>query len=98
MNKSELIELAAAEADISKVAAGRALDAILAAVVNAVAKGDTVTLVGFGTFKSSKRAARTGRNPQTGAELKIAATIVPRFTAGTGFKSAVAGKKAAKKK
>ena len=98
MNKSELIEVAAAKADISKAAAGRALDAILATVVKAVGTGDTVTLVGFGTFKSSKRAARTGRNPQTGAELKIAATTVPRFTAGAGFKAAVAGKKAAKKK
>jgi len=98
MNKSELIEVAASEADISKAAAGRALDAILEAVVKVVAKGDSVTLVGFGTFKSSKRAARTGRNPQTGKEIKIAATTVPRFTAGAGFKSAVAGKKAAKKK
>lgn len=98
MNKSELIDVAASEADISKAAAGRALDAILAAVVKAVAKGDSVTLVGFGTFKSSKRAARTGRNPQTGKEIKIAATTVPRFTAGAGFKSAVAGKKAAAKK
>ena len=94
MNKSELIEVAATEADISKAAAGRALDAILDAVVKAVAKGDSVTLVGFGTFKSSKRAARTGRNPQTGAEIKIAASTVPRFTAGAGFKTAVAGKKA----
>ena len=65
--------------------------------VKAVAKGDTVTLVGFGTFKSSKRAARTGRNPQTGKEIKIAATTVPRFTAGATFKAAVAGKKAKKK-
>ena len=72
--------------------------AAIEAVVKAVAKGDTVTLVGFGTFKSSKRAARTGRNPQTGAEIKIAASTVPRFTAGAGFKTAVAGKKAAKKK
>ncbi len=98
MNKTELIEAAATEADISKAAAGRALDAILDAVVKAVAKGDSVTLIGFGAFKSSKRAARTGRNPQTGKELKIAATTVPRFTAGAGFKAAVAGKKAAKKK
>lgn len=98
MNKSELIEVAATEADISKAAAGRALDAIMAAVVKAVAKGDTVTLIGFGTFKSSKRAARIGRNPQTGKEIKIAATTVPRFTAGAGFKSAVSGKKTAKKK
>jgi DNA-binding protein HU-beta len=98
MKKSELIDATAAEADISKAAAGRALDAIMSAVVKAVAKGDTVTLVGFGTFKSSKRAARTGRNPQTGKELKIPATTVPRFTAGAGFKATVAGKKAAKKK
>jgi DNA-binding protein HU-beta len=98
MNKSELIDVAAAEADISKAAAGRALDAILDAVVKAVSKGDSVTLVGFGTFKSAKRAARTGRNPQTGKEIKIAATTVPRFTAGAGFKASVAGKKAAKKK
>jgi len=98
MNKSELIEAAAKEADVTKAAAGKTLDAILAAVVKAVSKGDTVTLIGFGTFKSSKRAARTGRNPQTGAEIKIAASTVPRFTAGAGFKTAVAGKKAAKKK
>jgi DNA-binding protein HU-beta len=98
MNKSELVEVAAKEADLSKAAAGKVLDAIIAAVVKAVSKGDSVALIGFGTFKSSKRAARTGRNPQTGKEIKIAATTVPRFTAGAGFKSAVAGKKAAKKK
>ena len=98
MNKSELIEIIAKDAELSKVAAGSALDAVTATIVKAVAKGDTVTLIGFGTFKSSKRAARVGRNPQTGKELKIAATTVPRFTAGAGFKTAVAGKKAAKKK
>ena len=98
MNKAELIEIVAKEADLSKAAAGVALDAAIAAIVKAVAKGDTATLIGFGTFKPSKRAARTGRNPQTGKELKIAATTVPRFTAGAGFKAAVAGKKAAKKK
>lgn len=98
MNKAELIEIAAKEADLSKAAADKALSAIIAAVVKTVSKGDTVTLVGFGTFKSSKRAARIGRNPQTGKELKIAATTVPRFTAGATFKAAVAGKKAAKKK
>ena len=98
MNKSELIEIIAKNADLTKVAAAGALDAITAAVVKAVAKGDTVTLIGFGTFKSSKRAARVGRNPQTGKELKIAATTVARFTAGAGFKTAVAGKKSAQKK
>lgn len=98
MNKSELIDIVAAEAELSKTAAGNALDAVVAAIMKAVAKSDTVTLVGFGTFKSSKRAARVGRNPQTGKELKIAATTVPRFTAGAGFKAAVSGKKAVKKK
>lgn len=98
MNKSELIDVAAQEADISKAAAAKALDGAMNAIVKAVSKGDTVTLVGFGTFKSSKRAARTGRNPQTGKEIKIAATTVPRFTPGAGFKASVAGKKAAKKK
>lgn len=98
MNKSELIEATAKAADISKAAAERALSAVLDAVVKAVSKGDTVTLVGFGTFKSAKRAARTGKNPKTGEPLKIAATTVPKFSAGTGFKAAVAGKKAAKKK
>ena len=98
MNKAELIEAVAAESELSKAAAEKVLAATLAAVVKAVADGDTVTLIGFGTFKSSKRAARTGRNPQTGKELKIAATTVPRFTAGATFKTAVSGKKAAKKK
>jgi DNA-binding protein HU-beta len=98
VNKSELIEVAAKEAAISKAAAEKALSSMIGAVVKAVSKGDTVTLVGFGTFKSAKRAARTGVNPKTGEKLKIAATTVPRFTAGAAFKSAVAGKKAAKKK
>ncbi|GAB1392642.1 HU family DNA-binding protein [Rhodocyclaceae bacterium] len=98
MNKSELIEATAKAADISKAAAERALSSMIEAVVKAVAKGDTVTLVGFGTFKSAKRAARTGKNPKTGEPLKIAATTVPKFSAGAGFKAAVAGKKAAAKK
>ena len=93
MNKAELIEIAAKEADVSKAAAGKALDAIINAIVKTVSKGDTVTLVGFGTFKSAKRAARTGKNPQTGASIKIPATTVPKFSAGAGFKTAVAGKK-----
>ena len=96
MNKSELIEIAAKEADISKAAAGKVLDGIMAAVVKTVSKGDTVTLVGFGTFKSAKRAARTGKNPKTGASIKIPATTVPKFSAGAGFKLAVSGKKAKK--
>jgi DNA-binding protein HU-beta len=98
VNKSELIEVAAKEAGISKAAAEKALSSMIGAVVKAVAKNDSVTLVGFGTFKAAKRAARTGVNPKTGEKLKIAATTVPRFTAGAAFKAAVAGKKAAKKK
>lgn len=96
MNKAELIEIAAKGADISKAAAAKALDGAMAAIVKAVAKGDNVTLVGFGTFKPAKRAARAGKNPKTGAALKIAATTVPKFSAGTGFKLAVSGKKAKK--
>jgi DNA-binding protein HU-beta len=96
MNKAELIEVAAKEAEISKAAAERALNAIIAAVVKAVSKGDSVTLVGFGTFKSAKRAARTGKNPKTGATIKIPATTVPKFSAGAAFKGSVAGKKAKK--
>ncbi len=98
MNKGDLVEVAAKEADISKAAAGKALDAMIDAVVKSVAKGNAVTLVGFGTFKAAKRAARTGVNPKTGEKLKIAATTVPRFTAGAGFRAAVAGKKKAAKK
>jgi len=97
MNKSELVEAVAKAADISKAAAERALSSIIDAVVKTVAKGDTVTLVGFGTFKSAKRAARTGKNPKTGEALKIAATTVPKFSAGATFKATVAGKKAKKK-
>ena len=97
MNKSELIEAIAQVAELTKADAERALNATIDAIVKAVAKGDTVTLVGFGTFKSLKRAARTGRNPATGAALKIAASTSPKFTAGATFKTAVAGKKAMKK-
>ena len=96
MNKTELIEIAAKAADISKASAANTLDAVIASVVKAVSKGDSVTLVGFGTFKSTKRAARTGKNPRTGESLKIAASTVPKFSAGSAFKAAVAGKKAKK--
>lgn len=93
MNKSELIDAMASGADISKAAAGRALDAAVAAITATVAKGDNVTLVGFGSFKAAKRAARTGKNPKTGAAIKIPATTVPKFSAGASFKAAVAKKK-----
>ena len=97
MNKSELIEVVAKSAELSKADAERSLNATIEVIVKAVAKGDTVTLIGFGAFKSVKRAARTGRNPATGAALKIAASTAPKFTAGATFKAAVAGKKAKKK-
>jgi DNA-binding protein HU-beta len=89
MNKSELIDAVANSADLSKASAGRAVDATVAAITAALKKGEPVTLIGFGTFKVSHRAARTGRNPQTGAELKIAARKAPAFTAGKALKEAV---------
>ena len=89
MNKSELIDAIADSADISKAAAGRALDAAVEAVKKALKKGDMVTLVGFGSFYVGKRAARTGRNPRTGAAIKIKAAKVPKFRAGKGLKDAV---------
>ena len=89
MNKSELIESIAASADIPKAAAGRALDAMVDNVTGALQKGDQVVLVGFGTFSVKERAARTGRNPQTGDEIQIAAAKVPNFKAGKALKDAV---------
>lgn len=89
MNKGELIEHIAGEADISKAAAGRAVDAFIGAVKATLKKNGTVTLVGFGTFAVGKRAARTGRNPQTGAALKIKASKVPKFKAGKALKDAI---------
>jgi len=89
VNKSELIDAIAESADISKAAAGRALEATMEAVTKALKKGDMVSLVGFGTFYVGKRAARTGRNPRTGAELKIKAAKVPKFRAGKALKDSV---------
>jgi DNA-binding protein HU-beta len=89
MNKSELIDAIAKEAGLSKKDAGKALDAFTATVTKTLKKKDKVALVGFGTFQTSKRAARTGRNPQTGAEIKIPAAVVPKFSAGKGLKDAV---------
>ena len=89
MNKSELIDAIADAADISKAAAGRALDATVDTVKKALKKGDMVTLVGFGTFYVGKRAARTGRNPRTGAAIKIKAAKMPKFRAGKALKDAV---------
>jgi DNA-binding protein HU-beta len=89
VNKSELIDQIAKQADISKAAAGRALDATVGAVTTAMKKGGMVTLVGFGTFYVGKRSARSGRNPRTGAMIKIRAAKVPKFRAGKALKDAV---------
>ena len=88
MNKSELIDLIADSADISKAKAGVALDAFTNGVTGALKSGDTVSLVGFGTFSVKSRAARTGRNPQTGATIQIKASKVPGFKAGKALKDA----------
>ena len=89
MNKQELIENIAASADITKAAAGRALDSVIDSITDSPKQGDSVVLVGFGTFSVRSRAARTGRNPRTGAEIQIAAAQVPAFKAGKALKSAV---------
>lgn len=89
MNKSDLIEAMAADAGISKAAAGKALDSMMANVKGSLKKGDKVSLVGFGSFSVGKRAARDGRNPQSGATIKIPARTVVKFKAGTELKDAV---------
>ena len=89
MNKAELIDVVADAADISKAAAARSVEAMLQAVADSLKSGDTVTLVGFGTFSVRKRAARTGRNPRTGAALQIPASSLPSFKPGKALKDAV---------
>lgn len=89
MNKSELIDAIAAAADLPKASAGRALDAVVDSITDALKKGDPVALVGFGTFAVKHRAARAGRNPQTGATIQIKAANVPGFKAGKALKDAV---------
>lgn len=89
MNKSELIDAIAASADIPKTVAGRALDAMMESITNALKEGDQVALIGFGTFQVKDRAARDGRNPKTGEAIKIAAAKVPSFKAGKALKDAV---------
>ncbi len=89
MNKSELIDRIAEEADISKASAGRALDSTLEAITQSLQQADPVSLVGFGTFLVRERAARTGRNPQTGATIEIAAAKVPAFKPGKALKDAL---------
>ena len=89
MNKQELIDAVAAATGESKAATGQTIDAIVEAVTKAVVGGDTVQLVGFGSFSTGARAARVGRNPSTGAEIQIAAAKTVKFTAGKAFKEAV---------
>ena len=89
MNKAELIDAVAAEADLSKADSGRAIDAIVDAISKALGKGQQVSIVGFGTFTVKHRAARSGRNPRTGETIKIAASNVPGFRAGKALKDAV---------
>lgn len=89
MNKSELVDKVAAQANLTKVDASAALDAAVNVIMDAVAAGDTVTLVGFGSFKAAARAAREGRNPKTGESMTIPAGVAPKFSAGATFKAKV---------
>ncbi len=89
MNKTEMIETVSKTADISKAAAGRAVEAMIGAVRTSLKKGQMVTIVGFGTFYVGKRAARSGRNPRTGVAIKIKAAKVPKFRAGKALKDAL---------
>jgi len=89
MNKAQLIEAIAKDAKLSKVDSGKALDATITAISKSLKKGDKVILVGFGTFSIAKRAARTGRNPQTGKAIKIAAKKVAKFKAGAELAKSV---------
>ena len=89
MNKTELIEHIAKSADISKAAAARSLDAVIDAVTTSLKNNDSVTLVGFGTFEVSERAAREGRNPQTGKTMSIPASKAPKFKAGKALKDSI---------
>jgi DNA-binding protein HU-beta len=90
MNKTELLEIIAKDVKIPKTVAGQAIDTILAAITKALAKGDVVTFVGFGSFATSKRKARNGRDPRSGKTLHIPAKVVPKFRAGKKLKDAVA--------
>jgi DNA-binding protein HU-beta len=92
MNKTELIEALAAKCDLSKAAAGRAVDGLIDIITDTLKDGGDVSLIGFGSFSVGERAERTGRNPQTGKEIKIAASKTPKFSAGAKLKAAVNGK------
>ncbi len=93
MNRQDLVDMMATQADISKAAAESALSAFIEAVTTTLAKGEKVAIVNFGSFETSKRAARTGRNPSTGAEIKIPAATIAKFKAGKRLKDAVNGEK-----
>ncbi|MEG4964468.1 MULTISPECIES: HU family DNA-binding protein [unclassified Microcoleus] len=94
MNKAELVELAATKADTTQKAANALLNALIDSITQAVADGEKVTLVGFGSFEARERKARDGRNPKTGEQMTIPATTVPAFSAGKQFKDAVSGRTA----
>lgn len=89
MNKAEFIDQLSSRSDLTKKDAGDALNAILGTITDTLAKGDSISLIGFGTFSTSKRAARSGINPSTGAKIQIAETTVPKFKAGAKLKEAV---------
>ena len=89
MNKSELIDAVASAADLTKADAGRAIDATVVAITDTLSKGDSLSLIGFGTFSISERAARAGRNPRTGETIQIKAAKLPKFKAGKALKDAV---------
>lgn len=93
MTKAELITAIADQAGLKKVEAEKAVAAFISTVTGALKKGDKLSLVGFGTFSTSKRAARKGQNPQTGKKINIAAAVVPKFKPGKGLKEAVNSKK-----
>lgn len=92
MNKTDLIEALATKCDLSKAAAGRAVDGLTDIISETLSKGESISLIGFGTFAVGERAARTGRNPKTGEELAIAASKTPKFSPGAKLKAAVNGK------
>lgn len=98
VNKAQLIDAVAEKLEVSRRAAGEAVDAVLDGITGAVVSGDKVSLTGFGTFESAKRPARVARNPRTGEQVRVAAATVPKFRAGQAFKDSVNGAKGAAKK
>lgn len=92
MNKAQLIEVISTNADITKVSAGVAIDTLIRTIASALKSGDSVTLIGLGSFSTVKRAARVGRNPKTGKEIKIPSKVVPKFKSGKGLKEVISGK------